>query len=68
MRGCLCSNPKMLTQSWAGGVWEGGSSPQGSFCKSLRISRSLNNSDKMSVTMATRENKLVGEVSDVGNA
>lgn len=37
-------------------------------CKSLQISLYLNNSDKMSVTMATRENKLIREVSDIRNA
>lgn len=36
--------------------------------KRLRISLCLNNSDKMSVTMATRENKLIREVSDIRNA
>ena len=37
-------------------------------CKGLRISLYLNNSDKMSVTMATRDNKLIREVSDIRNA
>lgn len=37
-------------------------------CKGLQIPPYLNNSDKMSVTMATRENKLIQEVSDIPNA
>lgn len=37
-------------------------------CKGLRIPLYLSNSDKMSVTMATRENKLIREVSDIRNA
>jgi len=37
-------------------------------CKGLQVSRYLNNSDKTSVTMATRENKLIREVSDIRNA
>lgn len=37
-------------------------------CKGLQLSLYLSNSDKMSVTMATRENKLIREVSDIRNA
>lgn len=62
-------NPKMRSQNCLAG-WE---LPTGILLllllhKSLRISLSLNNSDKMSVTMATRENRLIGEVSDICNA
>lgn len=70
--GCLCPSQLMFAQTrgthlqWGGGEGRRGASglPTGLplqllLCGGLWISPYLNNSDKMSVTMATRENKLI---------